>query len=1145
MGRTIRTGLAVIGLVLLCLVIVVFTVDLGRFKPLILDFASDYLERTIEIDGPLSIEIGSKVRVSGESVRVASEEWTEDPELVSVERFAIAMDTWSLLTGVALFDEAEASGIKANLAMNEDGENNWTFAGLEDEDEDDETATPVVIRRAEIADAEIRYSMPELPSISLAVSRLDVNERPDQGLNFELGGNFNEATLRATGELGTVAELIEGKNVPFQITGELGEITIAASGMIDDLYEPGQPEIEVALEGPNAEYLTGILGIEPVTTGPFSFHASTGEAEGALAVNVDGTYGEFDLDLSGQLADLQTLDDLNLNAHAEGPSIGTVARLAGQADVPDLPFSVDTRIQLSGQSLDVQEFLFDLGAATVEASASLPNFPGLDGAQANVVAAGSQFGDFTGLMGLPGKLTGPFEATLTLDRTASGSALNARLEADALQASAIGELTDDSELVGSTVSVRVGGDDAALIAAAFEAEGVPSAPFAAAADLIIGDAAIDIANGMASLADVAVGISGSLGQDPFSAATRLRFDTEIANLAATMTELGFDAEGLPAEALALDVAINGADGAILIEPLVARLGDIESLVDARIGESFTLTDITAEFEVSGASLSGLLPMDEMPLADESFRVTGRLSFAGEDTLQVDDLEAEYGPASARLAISLSLVDPLAAGQIRIEAESASLRDIVPAASEYVGEDDAFSIVGGGRWEEDGLWLEDTTIRVGEINVDVKGELHAPPEIAGTALTLNASLPSLKILEMAAGQPLPDEPLTIRADVVAEADTFRLSTFDLKLGQSDLSGTAAFRPADGPEDVPELTAELSSSLLDLRPLQALLAEDSQEQEPEAEPEDGRLIPDMPVTLEPLREVNGDLLLTVDRVLLNNTTVSGILFDGQVADGALLIERFALGGPAGGEISGSLKLTPNPSGSEFSLTADGDNLIVGLPAKTDEAIQALPRYEFNTRLAASGLTVREMAASSQGYLRLVADEGRVDLGPITAVMGDFVGEVFDAVNPFAKKETDSLVQCMAVLVEVNDGVVNGKPAVVLQTDKLNIVGTGRVDLSSEKLSAKFNSQARKGIGIGISDLVSPLTEVGGTLASPALQLNATGAIVEGGAAVATVGISFLAKKARDRIFADKEPCRTAIAEADKDLAEGGVPLSEPIR
>ncbi|TNF78819.1 MAG: AsmA family protein, partial [Gammaproteobacteria bacterium] len=935
MGGAVRIGMAVVGLLLLILLIGFFTIDLGRFKPLIVGFASTYLERSISIDGPLSIEIGRKVRVSGESVRVASEDWTEEPVLVSIERFAITMDTWSLLTGVALFDDAEASGIEAHLVVDAQGNDNWTFAGLETED--DEPSMPIAIRRAVISDATLHYSMPALPTVTLAVTQLDLNEVPDQGLHVEFAGAINETRLTAKGDLGTVAELIDGRNVPFELAGDLGEITFATAGVVDDLYDIRRPEIEVTLEGPNAEYLTDILEIDPVTTGPFTIQASATEAEDALTVQVDGTYGEFDLNVTGQITDLQTPDDLSLKTHAEGPSIGTIARLAGQAGLPDLPFKIDTQIRMSGQALVVEQFLFDLGAASVEASASLPNFPGLDGTKAELAASGPQLGDLTRLFGLPGVLNDPFEAELSLNRIASGSVLDARFETNGFQASATGELTDDPALVGSSASVTVAGEDAAHVASVFEAEGVPSAPFAASADLTIGDAIVEVSNGVASLADVKVGIAGRVGLDPLSEATRLRLDTEIANLVETLAGFGFDAE-------------------------------------------------------------------DLPVSDHPLRVAGRVSFAGEDTMQVDDLEAEYGPASVRASLRLSMTDPLAAGEVQIEAESANLIDIVPAAAEYVGTDAGLNIVGGGRWQDDSLYLEDTTLRIGAISIEVKGEVHAPPEIAGTALTLDASLPSLKVLEIAAGQPLPDEPLTVQADLSAEADTLHLSRFDLKLGQSDLSGTAAFRPASEPEDVPELTAELRSTLLDLRPLQALLDAAPAEQEPASVPDDGRLIPDMPLPLDQLREINGSVLLTFDRVLLPNTTVPDVHFDGRVADGALLVERFALGGAAGGVLSGTLQLTPTESGAEFSLTANGANMIVGLPAKTEEARQVLPRYEVRTRLAASGLTVREMAASSRGYLRLVADEGRVALGPITALMGDFAGEVFDTINPFAKKETD---------------------------------------------------------------------------------------------------------------------------------------------
>ena len=1137
-GQKVRIGLSITGLIVLGLLILLFTIDLGRFKPLILDFASDYLERRIDIDGPLTIEIGRKVRVAGQDVRVASEEWTEVPQLVSVERFTIVMDTWSLLTGIALFDDVQVNGIRANLAVDEEGNDNWTFAGLEEEE-----TTPVVIRRATIADARISYTTPDLPPILLVTSRLDLKEEPDSGLDFELAGAFNEATLRATGNLGTVDSLIDGRDVRFQVTGAVGEISIAGSGQIDDLYEPRRPEFEMSLQGPNAEYLTDILGMDPVTTGKFVFHANADETADALMLSVEGSYGDFDLDLTSQVADLQTLDDLQLTAHAEGPSIGTVARLAGQTDFPEAPFSIDAQVKMSGQALEVERFLFDLGAATLEASASLPSFPGLDGAQANLVAAGPQFGDFNRLLGLPGALTGPFEAKLSLDRTASGSVLEARLDANALQASAAGTLTDDPELIGSKVSVQLGGDDAALVTTAFGAEGVPAEPFAASADLTVGETAIDIENGVASLAQVDVKVSGSVGRDPLSQATRLRLETKMADLEQTLATFGFAAQGIPKGALTLAGEIGRGDDEYLIDPLVARLGDIDARVTAKIGDSLALPDITAQFEVTGSNLPQLAQLEDAYLSNEPFRVTGRLAFSDEDTIRVEDLAVAYGPAGARAALSLSLSDPVAAGEMRIEAEGTDLTALVPVAADYVAAEAAFSILGGGRWRDGSLWLEDATIRVGESSLDLKGELHAPPEIAGTELELRASLPSLKILEVVAEQTLPDEPLTLLAGVRAEADTLRLTAFDLALGQSELSGTAAYRPAREPDDVSGLTAELSSRLLDLRPLQAAFATESVEQP--AEPKSDRVIPDEQLPLDQLRLVNGEVLLTVERMQLDNANLTEVLLDANLTDGALRIERFELGGEAGGKLGGALRLVPSADGAELGFEMDGTNLIVGLPAATEEARQLLPRYELSTRLTASGATAQALASTSRGYLRLVADEGRIALGAVGFLMRDFAGAVFDSINPLAKQETDSKVQCLAVLVEVNDGVVVGKPALVLQTDQLNIVGEARIDLSSEELNAKFNTQARKGIGIGISDLVSPLTEVGGTLGSPRLQLDTAGTIVEGGAAVATFGISFLVKKAANRWFADKNPCRTAIADADKDLAEGGVPLSEPNR
>ena len=334
MGRAVRIGLAVTGLLLLCLLVALLTVDLGRFKSPIVRYASAFLERPVQIDGQLSIELGRQIRVSAEAVRVASEPWTEYRDLVSIERFTITLDTSALLNGIAQIELVEANGIDAHLAVNENGNDNWTFAGLATES--DEPSIPVVVRQASVTGTRVSYTMPDLPTVTLRVADLTVEERNDLGLQFELTGSVNDTPLMVIGALGTAEEIIEGKNVPFELNADLGEISVSASGQIDDLYDPRQPEVALAVQGPNAEYLTDVLELVPITTGPFSIQASssTSGTDTALRLEVDGTYGEFDIALTGQLADLQTLDPLQLNVEARGPSIGTIARLAGQPRPP-------------------------------------------------------------------------------------------------------------------------------------------------------------------------------------------------------------------------------------------------------------------------------------------------------------------------------------------------------------------------------------------------------------------------------------------------------------------------------------------------------------------------------------------------------------------------------------------------------------------------------------------------------------------------------------------------------------------------------------------------------------------------------------------------------------------------------------------
>ena len=61
------------------------------------------------------------------------------------------------------------------------------------------------------------------------------------------------------------------------------------------------------------------------------------------------------------------------------------------------------------------------------------------------------------------------------------------------------------------------------------------------------------------------------------------------------------------------------------------------------------------------------------------------------------------------------------------------------------------------------------------------------------------------------------------------------------------------------------------------------------------------------------------------------------------------------------------------------------------------------------------------------------------------------------------------------------------------------------------------------------------VTGTLGNPLLTVDPEGTIIQGGAAIATGGLSILAKGFKDRFFSNRDPCGTALLDADKRVQE----------
>jgi hypothetical protein len=72
----------------------------------------------------------------------------------------------------------------------------------------------------------------------------------------------------------------------------------------------------------------------------------------------------------------------------------------------------------------------------------------------------------------------------------------------------------------------------------------------------------------------------------------------------------------------------------------------------------------------------------------------------------------------------------------------------------------------------------------------------------------------------------------------------------------------------------------------------------------------------------------------------------------------------------------------------------------------------------------------------------------------------------------------------------------------------------------------SKPRKGVGLSASAITNSYIRLGGTLLHPSIEIKPLEAVATTGVAVATMGISLVAKGLFDRVTAEKKVCERAM-------------------
>ncbi|HZN53773.1 MAG TPA: AsmA-like C-terminal region-containing protein, partial [Candidatus Polarisedimenticolaceae bacterium] len=287
------------------------------------------------------------------------------------------------------------------------------------------------------------------------------------------------------------------------------------------------------------------------------------------------------------------------------------------------------------------------------------------------------------------------------------------------------------------------------------------------------------------------------------------------------------------------------------------------------------------------------------------------------------------------------------------------------------------------------------------------------------------------------------------------------------------------------------------------------------------------------LRALRSIEARVRLSAEELNLPAAPLRDVTIDAAVRDGALRVEPIAGTGANGGRAQGRFVLEPDGDGYRARLEGRLDGGRLHLP-RGDIPPSETPTVDLELELAGSGRSLHEIASRSDGRVLAVLGAGH-----ITNTIGDLatsapIQGLLDALNPFRKSSPYTDFECGIAAASITAGKAEVEP-IAARTDKMTIVGRGKVDLDTEAIDLVWTIKPRRGVGITPGSIANPYIKLGGTLGDPSIEAKPLEAAASTGAAVATGGLTLLFRGIYDRITAERKVCVNALERARKDEAE----------
>ena len=314
--------------------------------------------------------------------------------------------------------------------------------------------------------------------------------------------------------------------------------------------------------------------------------------------------------------------------------------------------------------------------------------------------------------------------------------------------------------------------------------------------------------------------------------------------------------------------------------------------------------------------------------------------------------------------------------------------------------------------------------------------------------------------------------------------------------------------------PSIVAEISAERFEL-------GDTAVENNDSSESKSGRVFSDKPISQSWLDTANAEIQLSIKKLLIGGDELDDVRVSVSLKDGALAIDpvEFTKGD---GNASASVSLKPTETALVMRVQLSAKRLRLAAAASSNQDPNTVPPLDLELDILGSGNTWHEIAASSGGHIAGSHHEGQINMQGSGLLFSDILISVLQALNPLSEAEEFANVECSIINVNVENGVATVNE-LAAQLEKLKIIASGKINLDTEQLDLTMRTKTREGFGVSIGGVVNSFLAIGGTLDEPAVSLDPTGSATTAGAAIATGGLSVLAKGLWDRLSAETNICQ----------------------